>query len=380
MTGPISMVIVTVGWLAGWWLLWRLPGLDRGAGSAALRDLAVIVPARNEARTLPVLLADLAAQRPAPAEVVVVDDGSDDGTAAVARTAGFRVVRTSGPPAGWAGKPWACWTGVEVTDAATLVFLDADVRLAAPDTLARLVATQQHTGGLLSVQPLHVTGRPVEGLSFAANLVALAGSGAFTPRQAAPTVAFGPCLVCQRRQYLAVGGHAAVRREVAEDAALASRFRQARLPVTLRAGRDALSFRMYPRGLRPLVEGWSKNLAAGAGAAPLTATLLVIAWVASLLASVGLVAGLATGGPISHGPISHGAPAIAAAAAIYAAVVTQLAWMGRRVGRFGWWPVVAYPLSVAAFVGLFAWSVVRTHVLGSVTWRGRRIAVGRQRA
>jgi 4,4'-diaponeurosporenoate glycosyltransferase len=95
---------------------------------------------------------------------------------------------------------------------------------------------------------------------------------------------------------------------------------------------------------------------------------------------VGLVAGLATGGPISHGPISHGAPAIAAAAAIYAAVVTQLAWMGRRVGRFGWWPVVAYPLSVAAFVGLFAWSVVRTHVLGSVTWRGRRIAVGRQRA
>ena len=248
--------------------------------------------------------------------------------------------------------------------------LDADVRLAAPDTLARLVATQQHTGGLLSVQPLHVTGRPVEGLSFAANLVALAGSGAFTPRQAAPTVAFGPCLVCQRRQYLAVGGHAAVRGEVAEDAALAARFRQARLPVTLRAGREALSFRMYPRGLRPLVEGWSKNLAAGAGAAPLTATLLVIAWVASLLASVGLVAGLATGGGLGG----------LAAGAVYAAVVAQLTWMARRAGRFGWWPVVAYPVSVAAFVGLFAWSVVRTHVVGSVTWRGRRIAVGRQRA
>ena len=45
-------------------------------------------------------------------------------------------------------------------------------------------------------------------------------------------------------------------------------------------------------------------------------------------------------------------------------------WMARRVGRFGWWPILAYPVSMLAFVGLFAWSVVRTHVLGSVTWRG----------
>lgn len=370
MTGPIVLAIVAAGWLAGWWLLWRLPSLDAAAPGAGVHDMAVIVPARNEARTLPVLLADLAAQRPAPAEVVVVDDGSDDGTAAVARTAGFRVVRVSGPPPGWAGKPWACWTGVEATSAPLLVFLDADVRLGAPDTLARLATTQQRAGGLLSVQPLHVTGRAVEGLSMAANLVALAGSGAFTPRRSAPTVAFGPCLVCQRRQYLAVGGHAAVRAEVAEDAGLAARFRHARLMVTLRAGRDAVSFRMYPRGVRPLVEGWTKNLATGAGAAPLAATLLVTAWVAALLGSAGLIAGLAAGGGIG----------VPAAAGVYTAMVVQLAWMARRAGRFGRWPVVAYPVPVLAFMAMFGWSVVRTHVLGSVTWRGRRIAVGRQRA
>ena len=370
MTGPIVLAIVAAGWLAGWWLLWRLPSLDAAAPGAGVHDLAVIVPARNEARTLPVLLADLAAQRPAPAEVVVVDDGSDDGTGAVARTAGFRVVRISGPPPGWAGKPWACWTGVEATSAPLLVFLDADVRLGAPDTLARLATTQQRSGGLLSVQPLHVTGRAVEGLSMAANLVALAGSGAFTPRRSAPPVAFGPCLVCHRRQYLAVGGHAAVRAEVAEDAGLAARFRHARLMVTLRAGRDAVSFRMYPRGVRPLVEGWTKNLATGAGAAPLAATLLVTAWVAALLGSAGLIAGLAARGGIG----------VLAAAGVYTAMVAQLAWMARRVGRFGWWPVVAYPVPILAFVAMFGWSVVRTHVLGSVTWRGRRIAVGRQRA
>jgi 4,4'-diaponeurosporenoate glycosyltransferase len=259
---------------------------------------------------------------------------------------------------------------VEATTAPLLVFLDADVRLGAPDTLARLAATQQRTGGLLSVQPLHITARAVEGLSLAANLVALAGTGAFTPRRATPTVAFGPCLVCQRRQYLAVGGHAAVRGEVAEDAALAARFRHARLLVTLRAGRDAVSFRMYPRGFRSLLEGWTKNLAAGAGAAPLGATLLVTAWVAAMLGSAGLVTGLA----------AEGGTGALAAAGVYAAVVAQLAWMARRVGRFGWWPIVAYPVSMVAFVALFVWSVVRTHVIGSVTWRGRRIAVGRQRA
>jgi len=368
MTSPILLAIVAVGWLAGWWLLWRLPGLDGAITSTP--DLAVIVPARNEAHTLPVLLADLAAQRPPPTEIVVVDDGSDDGTAAIARTTGARVVRVTGPPAGWAGKAWACWTGVEATTAPTLVFLDADVRLDAPDVLARLAATQQRAGGLLSVQPLHVTGRVVEGLSLAANVVALAGTGAFTPRRATPGVAFGPCLVCQRRQYLAVGGHPAVRAEVAEDAALAARFRQARLLVTLRAGRHAVSFRMYPRGVRPLLEGWTKNLAAGASAAPPVAALLATAWVAALLGSCGLITGLVTAGGLA-------APA---AGAVYAAVVAQLAWMARRIGRFGWWPVVAYPVPVAAFVALFAWSFLRTHLLGSVMWRGRRIAVGRQRA
>jgi 4,4'-diaponeurosporenoate glycosyltransferase len=369
---PYLAALVAGGWLAGWWLLWRLPGLDAAIGTTTrIDDLAVIIPARNEAVSLPVLLADLAAQRPRPAEIVVVDDGSDDSTADMAEAGGARVVRTDGPPPGWAGKSWACWTGVEATSAPVLVFLDADVRLATPDALARLAETHQHYGGLLSVQPLHVTGRAVEGLSLAANVVVLAGSGAFTPRPNTPALAFGPCLVCQRRQYIAVGGHAAVRGAVAEDAALAGRFRQARLLVTLRAGRDVVSFRMYPRGVRPMVEGWTKNLAVGSGTTPRIAALLATAWVAAALGSGGLV--VAAAGLSGIGPL-------AIAAAVYAAMVAQVAWMARRVGRFGWWPIIAYPIPVAAFVAMFLWSAVRTHVIGTVTWRGRRIAVGRQRA
>jgi 4,4'-diaponeurosporenoate glycosyltransferase len=365
-----SVGVVVGGWLAGWWLLWRVPGLDRGSAGdrrgAGGEDVAIVIPARDEAHNVGALLADLAVQTRRPAEIVVVDDGSDDATGVVARGGGAAVVRTEGPPSGWSGKPWACWVGVGATTAPRLIFLDADVRLA-PDALARVVSTYDHVGGLLSVQPRHVVGRRVEALSMVANIVALAGTGAFTPQHRDPTMAFGPCLASSRREYAEVGGHAAVADAVAEDVALAGRYRAAGGRVTLRAGRDAVSFRMYPRGLRALVGGWTKNLAVGAGAAPRGAALLAAAWVTATLGSLGLVGGL----------LAQGVPAAAAAGCtIYVAVAAQMAWMARRVGRFGAWPVILYPVPVIVFVALFAASMARVHVVGSVTWSGRRITVG----
>lgn len=354
------LVVVTLGWAAGWWLLWRLPTLDRRTAVAAV---AIIVPARDEAAVLPLLLGDLSRQRMSPVELVVVDDASDDGTAEIAAATGATVVRTEGPPPGWAGKPWACWRGVAATSAPTLVFLDADVRLAA-DALGRIIATHDRVGGLLSVAPRHCTGRAVEGLSMVPNLVALAGTGAFTARPNEPTVAFGPCLVCSRHDYLAIDGHRAARAAVAEDAALAQRMRACGRRVTLLGGGAQVTFRMYPSGLRPLLDGWSKNLAIGAGAAPRGPAVLTAAWVAAMLATPAMVVELA--------PVSRGAAALA-----YVAVLAQVAWAARRVGRFGVWPVALYPLAAAVFVALFAWSLVRVHVMRTVTWRGRRLAVER---
>src|SRR5215207_3864181 len=102
----MSIVLLTIGWLAGWWLLWRVPALPgptqvrAGAGSPA--DVAVVIPARNEASNVAELLRTLEAQTLRVAEVVVVDDESDDGTGAVARAAGATVVVSSGVPPTWA--------------------------------------------------------------------------------------------------------------------------------------------------------------------------------------------------------------------------------------------------------------------------------------
>ncbi len=85
----------------------------------------VVIPARQAAAYLPACLAGTRAAGFAPGEVTVVDDGSTDGTAGIAREAGVRVV--SGPRRGAAaarnaGARAAIGAGAEI-----LVFVDADV-------------------------------------------------------------------------------------------------------------------------------------------------------------------------------------------------------------------------------------------------------------
>ncbi len=95
------------------------------AAAPVCARISVIVPARDEAARLPRLLDSLAADAQ-PYEVLVVDDRSTDGTAAVARAAGATVVPAE-RPAGWSGKAYACWAGAQAAQGDLLVFLDADV-------------------------------------------------------------------------------------------------------------------------------------------------------------------------------------------------------------------------------------------------------------
>jgi glucosyl-3-phosphoglycerate synthase len=91
----------------------------------AQRSVAVCIPARNEAATIgPIVtaVADLVEQGVVD-DLVVVDDGSIDGTGTIAHEAGARLVRSCGGP----GKGQALREAVAATDADVLVFLDADV-------------------------------------------------------------------------------------------------------------------------------------------------------------------------------------------------------------------------------------------------------------
>lgn len=364
----VDLVAFLIGWAAGWWLLWRVPVPPGDDVPASRRGpVSIIVPARDEAAVIAELLASLVGELAEGDELIVVDDHSTDGTATVARSAGARVLVAPEVPEGWNPKSWACQLGAGHAGADHLVFLDADTRLE-PGGLARLVATQRSTGGLYSVQPYHVVPRFRERLAAVFNVVALMGTGAFAPRRQgrASTGAFGPCLVTSTEDYHASGGFAAVSGAVLDDLALAGRYRDRGLPVTIHGGRGTIWFRMYPGGLGPLVEGFTKNFASAALAVPRWMVLAVTGWLVALC---------------TPGVLAFSAPGWLAAAC-YLAAAAQLTWHLRRLGSFGVATALIYPLALAFFIAVFARSLVSTVIRGRVRWRGRDLATrpGRSRA
>lgn len=379
-----TVVLVALGLVAATWLLGGLerlsasdgPGRSRSGrtgNAAAAPAVSVIIPARNEAATLPTLLESLERSRRPPLEIIVVDDDSDDGTGDEARRLGATTVIRTSPEPGWLGKTWACHVGALVASGDVLVFLDADTRLS-PGALGALADELATRGGLVSVQPYHTTVRPYEELSAYCSAVAMLGSGAFAaPRPVGRATAFGPCLVTSAADYHAAGGHGAVRGAVVEDIHLAGRYAAAGRAVSSLAGGDAVRFRMYPVGLGQLVEGWGKNISTGAALASPLAVGPAVLWVASHAAvAVATVAGVrqwAVG--------DDDFPLVLAA--LWVVVAVHLRVILRSIGSFRWWTAAAFPIPLAAFLVIFARSFVTTTLRRQVRWRGRTVAVPSRR-
>jgi 4,4'-diaponeurosporenoate glycosyltransferase len=360
-----DLLLFAIGWLGGWWTLARM-GRPGAAATTTRPACSVVVPARNEVHTLPVLLASLEPQLQPGDEVLVVDDHSDDGTASSALGAATRMLAAPALPDGWAGKCWACWTGAQHTTNDVLVFLDADTQVE-PGGVERLLGEHGRRGGLVSVQPYHLVPQAYERLSCFFNVVSMMGVDAFTPvgNRRPPRGAFGATLVVDRDEYFDLGGHAAIRGEVLDDMALARSWSDAGRPLTVLAGRGTVRFRMYPDGLAHLVEGWSKNVAGGAARIRPSTLLLTFLWVAACLSAVWWVV---------RAPFSPAEGEVALAALAYGLVVGQLWWMLRRIGSFGLSTALLFPLPLAFFLVVFTRSTLLTAVRGRVTWKGREIA------
>ncbi|MEO5901185.1 MAG: glycosyltransferase [Ilumatobacteraceae bacterium] len=335
--------------------------------------LAVIIPARDEADNLPALFDCLARSEVRPHEVIVVDDGSSDDTAAIAAHEGAEVVPAGRLPAGWAGKPHACALGVAHSTGDVLVFLDADVRLSS-SALGLVLAELAARGGLVSVQPHHRPASWIEQLSAVFNVCAVAGSGAFTAgadrADGAGRIAYGPCLAISRNDYLAVGGHAGVSGSVIEDIALARALEASGRSVSALLGGDDLTYRMYPSGWRAMVQGWTKNIARGAARAPLVPVLATVAWVAAMVATT-----IATVSGVVHWIAGGGVPWPALVA--YAAIAVHAPWVLRRVGSFHVLTALLFPIPVVFFVLVFLRSMSLAVLRRPVRWRGRVISPSR---
>ncbi|MHC0431746.1 glycosyltransferase [Streptomyces sp. O3] len=263
-----TAVVSLTAWL---WLLlgqgffWRTDvRLPPRRDPAGWPSVCVIVPARDEAAVLPESLPSLLAQDyPGRAEVVLVDDGSSDGTGRLARSlAGLHgglpltVTSPGEPPAGWTGKLWAVRHGVAHARAARsgtpeyLLLTDADIAHA-QDSLRTLVAAAR-TGGFDLVSQmarLRVASRwerlvvPAFVYFFAQlypfRWVSRAGS-----RTAA---AAGGCVLLRTEAAERAGVPDAIRQAVIDDVALARAVRRAGGRIWLGLADRVDSVRPYPR-------------------------------------------------------------------------------------------------------------------------------------
>lgn len=176
-------------------------------------------------------------------------------------------------------------------------------------------------------------------------------------------VAFGPAMVTTRSDYDLAGGHAAVAGKVVEDWFLGHCYEAVSLPVSVLIGHSQISYRMYPGGLRDMVQGFNKNFATAAGEVRWPRMLAVLLWLSGLFWAALWLPALLLGWPMI------GERAIAFNGLIYGAYFIQLLLLTRRVGRFRWIHLV-FPIPVLFFLSVFVLAILNLE-RGQVSWKGR---------
>ncbi len=244
---------------------WRNTESDRGQPPAPRRwpRVAAVVPARNEADGIAATVRSLLGQRYAGTfTLVLVDDNSTDGTAAIARAAAQEagqaerliVVSGSALPAGWTGKMWAVSQGVEtalemVRPVDYLLLTDADITHA-PDTVSWLVAQASSRGlALTSLMAKLNCAALAERMHVPAFIYFFQKLYPFpwvNAPEKATAAAAGGCMLLRADALAAAGGIASIRGALIDDCALARRMK-AQGPIWLGVTDRVRSIRPYPR-------------------------------------------------------------------------------------------------------------------------------------
>jgi 4,4'-diaponeurosporenoate glycosyltransferase len=362
----MDFIIQTVFWFLGFFFLFRIPHCKKSALKIkSYPSVSIIIPARNEEKSLPVLLDSLKDQDFVPDEIIVVLDRSEDRTKEIAESAGVITIQSEPLPKGWVGKTWACHQGSQAAKGNILIFLDADTCIE-KDGLSKIVETCLGSDGVVSIQPYHKTKKLYEQLSAFFNIISRGAMGTFTifGNLLKPIGLFGPCVVMRKKYYLDIGGHTAVKGEIVEDLALGNKLKKRKIPIYCYGGKGAISFRMYPNGIRELVDGWSKGFATGAIKTHIPLLLAIIAWVGG---------GMSATIYVVEAVLNINTTAILVWTLTYLGYTIQIYWMLFRLGTFRFYTALFYPVSLIFFLLIFLWSLFMTFIRRRVRWKGTTI-------
>ncbi|WP_181418543.1 glycosyltransferase [Pseudoroseicyclus aestuarii] len=335
--------------------------------------VTVLIPARDEAATIGAAIDAVLASRGVVLRVLVLDDGSTDGTAGIVRRRAeadprLRLISGSGLPKGWNGKQHACWQLAQAAEDPLLVFVDADVRLA-PDALARMAAgLEARDLDLLSGFPRQSTGSLAEDLIVPQILVLLLG---YLPLPIARrrgdiglAAGCGQLMAVRREAYLRSGGHRAFAASMHDGLQLPRLLRRHGYRTDICDAAPLAVCRMYD-GWAQVWSGFSKNATEGMAtpvALPIWTLLLGGGHVLPcLLAPLAWAAG--AGSALSLSLI---------AVALVLAARAGIALRGRQNLR----SVLLHPLGVALSLAI-QWRALMTARAGrQVQWRGRHYDAG----
>jgi hopene-associated glycosyltransferase HpnB len=217
--------------------------------------VAIVVPARDEAEAIVTMLRSLLTQDyPGRYRVILVDDGSTDGTGDLARGVQderLQVVDGTPPPSGWSGKLWAVAQGIDraiagAGDVELLLLTDADIVHDSRHLSALVVRAEQDDLDLVSEMVALACDSTAERALVPAFVYFFQLLYPFAwvndPLRATAAAAGGTILV-RRRALARIGGIAAVRGELIDDVALAR--------AVKRGGRIWLGHSELARSVRP---------------------------------------------------------------------------------------------------------------------------------
>ena len=353
---PAAMVIVNL----------RMLRAPLGGHCPEDARVSILIPARNEAARIGSALEAAMATRGVAFEIIVLDDGSSDGTnevvlAAAAAEPRLRLVRGPPLPAGWTGKAHACQRLAEAAGGSHLLFVDADVRLA-PDAARSLVAYASARGlVLVSAVPRQIMESLGELLTVPLiNFLILGYLPIAMMRKsdrASLGTGCGQLVMVEREAYLAAGGHGLVRDCLHDGLMLPRRLREQGLRTDLVGGAGLASCRMY-HGLAEAWAGFAKNAREGMATVVALPVWTVLLGGGHVLPFLLLPAGLLSGGV----PVSVGLAILLSLGARLAVTLH---------GRENVWTVPLHPATVAVGLALQWTALVRAWRGRSEGWKGR---------
>jgi cellulose synthase/poly-beta-1,6-N-acetylglucosamine synthase-like glycosyltransferase len=357
--------LVCCAWLAVGWIALqgarRLPRLMPTAAGGALPSLSVIVPARNEAATLPRSLPSLLRQTYPGLEVIALDDRSTDATGRILESLNqqhpqLTVIRITSLPDGWLGKTHALFVGSQAAHGDWLLFTDADVVFHPRCLETAMAYAMTHGPDHLVVLPRTETGGFWEPILV--GCFGLLFGIIFRPWQASDPrsrafIGVGAFNLIRRSAYERIGTHRAMAMAMVDDLELGRLVKTKGLRQVAVQGDDLLRVR-WQIGLSGIVHGLEKNSFAGMGYSVIRTTSACLA-----LAACGILPFLAA--PLGQAKLLWSISALAG-------IIAQACFA--REARLPFWSALFYPAGTA----VLCFTVVRSMLLAiwrrRVEWRG----------